>query len=361
MNEIIIDGPIGTGQGEVSATLVKAQLANADPSEMLTVRIHSEGGSVFEGFAIYDALHQYQGPKRCVIASSAFSISSFIPMAFDDIEITPNGYMMLHNPYVEVEGDDEELASKSQLLAGLKQNMVEAYAARTGKTTEEITAILKKETFLSARQALAEGFVTRISTTPVTGRVFAKLNNMPHGVVAALFGAGSGGDESEPTKEQSMSSSQPAAATLQEIKAAFPKAKADFIVKCLEKSLPMASVAQAAVEEMMSENQELMAKVRAMEEELAKYKSMEKPEEEPAAMEDVEEEEVEQAPVAKKRGVQPVAVARRSSGPSAKKRWDDAVNEQLKQFKGDRPKAVMAANRANPGLREQMLAEINAR
>ena len=159
-----------------------------------------------------------------------------------------------------------------------------------------------------------------------------------------------------------MSESQPVAATLDEIEAAFPKAKSDFVLACLKKKLPMASVAQAAVEEMMSENQELMAKVRAMEEELAKYKSMETSEEEPSAMEDVEEdEEVEKAPVAKKRGVQPVAVARRSSGPSAKKRWDDAVNEQLKQFKGDRPKAVMAANKANPGLREQMLAEINAR
>jgi ATP-dependent protease ClpP protease subunit len=363
VSDLIIDGPIGTGEGEVSAAFVRSQLAAADPLETLTVRIHSEGGSVFEGFAIYDALQAYQGAKRCVIASSAFSISSFIPMAFDDIEITPNGYLMLHNPYVEVEGDDEELASKSQLLSGLKQNMVEAYAARTGKTTEEITAILKKETFLSARQALADGFVTRISATPVTGRVFAKLNNMPHGVVAALFGAGSGGENVEPTKENSMSDSKPVAATLQEIKAAFPKSKSDFIVKCLEQSLPMASVAQAAVEEMMSENQELMAKVSAMEQELAKYKSMEVvEEEEPAAMEmEEEEEEMAKAPVAKRRGLKPVAVPRKSNAVTAKNRWDDAVEQNLAKYKGDRTKAVMAANKSNPGLREQMLAEINAR
>ena len=363
VSDLIIDGTIGTGQGEVSAAYVRAQLAAADPNKVLTVRIHSEGGSVFEGFAIYDALKAYQGKKRCVIASSAFSISSFIPMAFDDIEITPNGYLMLHNPYVEVEGDDEELASKSQLLAALKQNMVEAYAARSGKTTEEITAILKKETFLSARQALADGFVTRISATPVTGRVFAKLNNMPHGVVAALFGAGSGGEQREPTKDKSMSESQPVAATLDEIEAAFPKAKSDFVLACLKKKLPMASVAQAAVEEMMSENQELMAKVSAMEQELAKYKSMEVVEEEPAAMEMEEEEpeEMAKAPVAKRRGLKPVAVPRRSSVATAKKQWDDVVAENLTKFKGDRAKAVMAANRSNPGLREQMLAEINAR
>ena len=76
MSDLIIDGPIGTGEGEVSAAFVRAQLAAADPSETLTVRIHSEGGSVFEGFAIYDALQAYQGAKRCVIASSAFCTRS---------------------------------------------------------------------------------------------------------------------------------------------------------------------------------------------------------------------------------------------------------------------------------------------
>jgi transcriptional regulator with AAA-type ATPase domain len=106
-----------------------------------------------------------------------------------------------------------------------------------------------------------------------------------------------------------------------------------------------------------------MAKVSAMEQELAKYKSMETVEEEPAAMETEEEEpeEMAKAPAAKRRGLKPVAVPRRSSAATAKKQWDDAVAENLGKFKGDRAKAVMAANRSNPGLREQMLAEINAR
>jgi len=107
------------------------------------VKIHSEGGSVVEGFRIYDLVAAYAGPKRAVIESAAYSIASFIPMAFDEIEIAPNGYMMLHNPYMGAEGDDEELAAKAEFLAKLKGNMIDAYAKKSGKSIDEVKSILK--------------------------------------------------------------------------------------------------------------------------------------------------------------------------------------------------------------------------
>ena len=156
-----------------------------------------------------------------------------------------------------------------------------------------------------------------------------------------------------------MSDSTPVAATLQEIKAAFPKAKSDFIVKCLERALPMASVAQAAVEEMMAENQEMAARCKAMEEELAKYKSMEPKEEEPVeAMEDEEEELVESKATARG-GVKPIAKAK-EGGPSACVRWDEAVTQCLAKCGGNKVKAVALANRLNPGLRQAFLDEVNS-
>lgn len=355
--EIRIDGVIGVGENEINSQWVRSQLPT--DNSPIVVKIHSEGGSVFEGFAIHDVFANYAGPKRAVIESSAFSIASFIPMAFDEIEITPNGYMMLHNPYMGVEGDDEDFAKNAVLLGQLKANMVEAYSAKTGKTPEEIIAILKQETYLNAKDAVANGFVNRITAKPVTGRVFARLESMPHGVVTALFGAGSDGEQREPTKEPTMSESQPVAATVQEIKSAFPKAKSDFIVKCMERSLPLASVAAAAAEELMAENEELMARVAAMEEELAQAKAMtvETKTEDPdaKAMED-EEEKVEAK--ARRSGVAPIAQAR-SAKPSAKARWDEAVDKNLGRYNGNRAKAVAMANKQNPGLRQAMLAEVN--
>jgi ATP-dependent protease ClpP protease subunit len=358
---IRIDGPIGTGKGEVSAAMVRDQLP-ANGTDPIDVRIHSEGGNVFEGFAIHDAFAAYTGPKSLSIESSAFSIASFIAVAFDDVSISPNGYMMLHNPYAGVEGDDEDLAKSSMLLAQLKTSMVKAYADRSGKTEDEIRAILKDETYLNAEQSVAMGFATRITGQSVLGRPFAKLSNLPHGVVAALFGAGSSGNQEPLPKEKPMSDSLPVAATLQEIKAAFPKAKAEFVVKCLEKSMPMASVASAAVEEMMAENEDLRAQLKAMEDEMAKAKAMEPSEEEEVvdAKAGYEEEDEEVEAKAKARsGVRPVAKAK-TSGPSARVRWDSAVESCLVKCNGNKAKAVAMANRTNPGLRQALLEEVNS-
>jgi ATP-dependent protease ClpP protease subunit len=361
---IRIDGVIGTGKDEISAAMIREQLPE-NGTEPIAVKIHSEGGSVFEGFAMHDAFAAYQGPKSLSIESSAFSIASFIACAFDDVEISSNGYMMLHNPYAAVEGDDEDFARQSEMLGKLKTSMVSAYASRSGKSEDEIKAILKNETYLNAQQAVEMGLAKRIAGQPVIGRAFAKVKTMPHGVVAALFGAGSGGDN-DSKKGKTMPESTPVAATLQEIKAAFPKAKAEFVVRCLERSLPMASVASAAIEEMMAENEQLRAKCLAMEEEMAtKAKAMDsddategEDEEElaPAAMEDEEKK-----PEAKARaGVRPVAKAR-TSGPSARVRWDQAVETAMAKTGNNKMKAVALANRNHPGLREAFLAEANAR
>jgi ATP-dependent protease ClpP protease subunit len=350
---IRIDGMIGHGEGEITVEDIRAQLP-ANGTDPIDVRIHSEGGEVFEGFAIYDALKAYKGPKRCVVESSAFSIASFITMAFDEIEITPNGYMMLHNPRLEASGDDEELAKHSEMLAQLKTSMIRVYAERTGKSEEEIAQWLKRESYLNADDAVANGFATRIVGEPVVGRVFARVKDMPHGVVTALFGAGSGGDKREPTKENnSMSDSQPAIATIQDIRAVWPKAKADFIVKCLEHHMPVASVASAAIEEMMAENEALRAKATALEEELAALKAQ-------AQDEELQEEEEVEAKAQARSGVTPVAVARGTAmRSSATAKWREVVDGYV--AKGmPKAKAVQQANRSHGDLRIAMLEEANA-
>lgn len=368
MKEIRIDGVIGQGEGEISAAMVASQLPSG--GEPIRVSIHSEGGSVFEGFAIHDVLAKYSGPKTVAVESTAFSIASFIAMAGDEIEMSPNAYFMLHNPRINVEGDDEELSKTSGMIADLKANMVSAYSERTGKAAEEIQRLLKEETYFNATDSVAFGLADRITQKPVTGRPLACLESMPHGVVSALFGAGPGGDN-DSKKGQKMTESKPVAATVKEIKAAFPalaKAKPGFVVDCIERELPLASVASAAAEEMMkenealrAENEELKAKAKAMEDEKAKAEDdEEKPDAKAEGEDDSEEEEKPSEAKARARGVKPVAKGT-SSRPSASARWNTAVSDALQKCGNNKMKAVALASRQNPGLREQMLAEVNAR
>ena len=365
MKEIRIDGVIGQGKDEVSAAELQKQLpTNGEP---IRVSIHSEGGSVFEGFAMHDVLAKYAGPKTIAVESTAFSIASFIAMAGDEIEMSPNAYFMLHNPRINIEGDDEELGKNAKMIADLKNNMINAYAQRTGKSVEEIQSVLKAETYFNATDAVAFGLADRVTQKPINGRPLACIATMPHGVVSALFGAGSGGDN-DSKKGQQMTESTPVAATVQQIKAAFPKAKAEFVLSCIEKALPMASVASAAAEEMMKENETLRAEneqlktqCKAMEDEKAKAKAEDGEETPDAKAEGEDDPEKKEDADAKARAHGAKPVAKGTTGkPSASARWNAAVNEAMGKTK-DKMKAVALASRQNPGLRAAMLAEVNAR
>lgn len=357
--EIRIDGVIGQAEGELSAAWLRAELPT-NGTDAIRISMHSEGGSVFEGFAMYDILTKYAGPKSVAVESTAFSIASFVAMAADEIEMSPNAYFMLHNPRVQAEGDDDELGKQAAMITDLKANMVSAYSKRTGKSPEEIQGILKAETYFNATDAVAFGLADRVTQSPVNGRAFARLDSIPHGVVTALFGVGSGGDN-DSKKGKPMTESVPVAATVQQIRAAYPKAKAEFVLSCIEKSLPMASVASAAAEEMMKENEDLKTQCQAMTEELNALKANaaaeEAPAEDPA---EPDKDDIPSAPSAKSRGVKPIAKGT-AARPSASVRWNKAIEDALPKCNGNKMKAVALANRNHPGLREEYLAEVNAR
>ena len=169
MVDISIDGVIGTEPGEISAAFVKSQLPlnGRDP---ITVRIHCEGGSVFEGLAMHDAFKAYPGPKKCIVESSAFSMASVVAMAFPDRQITENGYMMLHCPYMEPNN------KTPPVLESLRQRLVAIYTAGTRRPRQAIEAMMNAETFLDAGEAMRAGFATGIATT--TARAVASLRTM---------------------------------------------------------------------------------------------------------------------------------------------------------------------------------------
>lgn len=338
---------------------VKTHLSSVEPDSALVVKIDSEGGSVFDGLSIYSAFQAYQGAKECVIESAAMSIASYIAMAFDVVKITSNGYLMIHNPASESWGDDEQLTKDANLLRKLKASMIDAYSAKTKMPPEAIEKMMRDETYLNAEEALAAGFVDEIVDYATPSRVITAQTKerMPFRVVAALGGASDSGEQPEEHKESPVSNSKPVAMTVNQIKAKFPKASSDFIVRAMEEEMTEEQVMQELLEEITSENEELKAKLAAMEEEQTVAKAME--EEEVTAEDDEEEQPV--AKVKAKSGAKPVArVSGQPQGKPAKVQWDEAIRSYTAQGLR-RDEAARRANKANPGLRERMLAEVQNR
>jgi ATP-dependent Clp protease protease subunit len=365
MSNIIEIGDIGSGG--MTKELFRGLLAQADPNEELVLKIDSLGGSVFDGLAMYDDLIAYQGPTRAVIQSAAFSMAAFVPMACDVIEITPNGYLMIHNPMTDTYGgDDADHASQADLLGKLKKSYARAICERTKKPQQEVFDLMAAETYFSAEEALGIGLVDRITEQKRPSAVAsAEQSSLPHRVYAALrLDSVSQNEEGD----SGMSETKSTAATISEIKAACPRASSDSILKWAERSLPLAQVTAEyteeqvqALEELEKENEKLKAEL----EELKEAKAMEE-EEQARAMEEEEkakaEEEEEQARArASRPGVHAVANVSSTTGGkmTATAKWKGEINRLIESGQ-PKAKAVKIVNRQFPGLREQFLAEVNS-
>lgn len=359
-NEIKLYGPIGY-PGMTSAAF-KSMLAEADPQQELVICIDSEGGSVFDGLGIYDAIKAWPGSVRAVVESSAFSIASFIAMAADRVEITENGYLMLHNPYTMTEGDHEDLQKQAELLGKLRDSMVTAYADKTGKTRQEVEAVMRAETWLDAREAQASGYVDTILPTARKSVAVARFKgNMPERVQSSLnVSDHPSGEIAEQKEKNHMSSNPKPVATVKSIQARFGKASSDFIVKALSAEMTEDQVAEMYYSEMVKENEELKAKIAAMEEEMVSLKAAA---DDMKNMEDEDEEEDDEEMVVVmpkgKHGVAPVAaVTTPVVHVSARAQWDSIVAALTAQGlkKAD---AARKAARDHAELRDLVIAEAN--
>ena len=124
----------------------------------ITLRLNSPGGSVFDGMAIYNQLAAHKAEVTVYIDGLAASMASVIAMAGDLIVMPENAMMMIHNPWTLTAGDAEELRNNADLLDKIKSNMLGAYSKRTGKSEDEISALMDAETWFTGKEAVEQGF-----------------------------------------------------------------------------------------------------------------------------------------------------------------------------------------------------------
>jgi ATP-dependent protease ClpP protease subunit len=162
--EIYIYGAIGGdwfGEG-VTAKQVADDLKALGKVKNIDVRINSEGGSVFEGKAIYSLLTQHGARITAKIDGLAASAASFIAMAAHEIEISEGAFVMIHNAYGVCVGGAHDMRSYAQLLDTVNETIREVYAARTKQDTKSITKWMDDETWFTGKEAVANGFADKL-------------------------------------------------------------------------------------------------------------------------------------------------------------------------------------------------------
>jgi ATP-dependent Clp endopeptidase proteolytic subunit ClpP len=133
--------------------------------DTLEIEINSPGGSIFDGYNIYNeimSLRERGVVVTATVTGMAASMASVICMACNVIRMVPHGKMMIHEASQGVRGNADELRKAADLLDGLSSDIAQIYANRTGKPLEEMRELMKRETWMSAKEAVTAGFANEV-------------------------------------------------------------------------------------------------------------------------------------------------------------------------------------------------------
>jgi ATP-dependent protease ClpP protease subunit len=184
--EIAIYGEIGAFG--VSAKSFIAQLKGLG-DRRITLRIHSPGGEILEGTAIYNALTRHRGGVDVAIDGMCASMATVVAMAGETRTMAENGWFVIHNPFVGVMGESKDLRKQADIMDGMKDGLISAYESRTGMDRSELSDMMDEETWLTAKQAKKFGFITDITESlpiaaSIAPEILARFDNVPQ-VMAA--------------------------------------------------------------------------------------------------------------------------------------------------------------------------------
>jgi ATP-dependent Clp protease, protease subunit len=154
---IYLHGVIVGWWGDIDETAFAKAMADID-AKTIHLRIDSPGGDVFAARAMMTAIAQHKATVIAHVDGLAASAATGICMACAQVEISQGAGFMIHNAWTIAIGNKADMTEMAALLGKIDAGLVNDYARRTGKTTEEIVAWMDAETWFTADEAKEHGF-----------------------------------------------------------------------------------------------------------------------------------------------------------------------------------------------------------
>jgi ATP-dependent protease ClpP protease subunit len=127
----------------------------------VNLHINSPGGDVFEGRAMATEIARH-GNVTAYVDGLAASAATYVATAAKSINMAEGSFFMIHNAWTLGYGNKDDFSALIALLGKLDQSIINDFVKKTGKTAEEIAAWMDAETWFTAQEALANGFVDSI-------------------------------------------------------------------------------------------------------------------------------------------------------------------------------------------------------
>ena len=163
---ILISDPVDHKlTASITAQLLFLDHDNAE--EPIKIFINSPGGSVFDGYAIYDMIRFVRPRVKIISTGLSASAATVIMLAADkeDRLAFPNARIMIHQPSIRSYGVAEDVKRTAEQVIKTRRLINELYARETGQPVEKVEEDTDRDYWMSAQEAVDYGLVTRIINT----------------------------------------------------------------------------------------------------------------------------------------------------------------------------------------------------
>jgi ATP-dependent Clp protease, protease subunit len=163
-----LTGTVGAYMWEdgFTAAEVAGALAQIGRDQDVTVIINSGGGVATEGTAIHAILAAHKGRVTGRVEGVAASAASLAILGADEVEMAPGATFMIHEASTVAWGVAEELRQAFEMLDCVSASYAAVYAEETGQDGDVIRQWMRAETWMTAQQAVDNGFADRVGAPP---------------------------------------------------------------------------------------------------------------------------------------------------------------------------------------------------
>lgn len=162
---------LGTPIDDQIANLIVAQLLyldREDPERDINLYIHSPGGVITAGLAIYDTMLHIRPDVSTICVGMAASMATVLLAAGAKGKryALPHATIHIHQPLGGVQGQAVDMEIQAREILRLRSIINEILSERTGQETERITRDTDRNFYMSAQQAMEYGIVDTVLEAP---------------------------------------------------------------------------------------------------------------------------------------------------------------------------------------------------
>ena len=165
---------LGTEVESQMANLIVAQLLylnREDPERPIQMYVHSPGGEVYAGMAIYDTMQEISAPvvTTAVGVTASFGTILLTAGAAGHRHALPNATIHMHQPLGGAQGQASDIVIQANEIMRLKERLNDILVFHTQREREVIERDTDRDIYFGAEQAVEYGLIDSVLSSTKVG------------------------------------------------------------------------------------------------------------------------------------------------------------------------------------------------